>query len=111
MVVIDAADKRTYANRQDGRKQYKVAVGHRERSRSWKLEAGESVSLPSRPRSRGANVTTDARNWRTYAVTGEGLEHTQGPKIPQSTSSRTDRLPQAQGQRQPLTVVKVTGIT
>ena len=58
----------------------------------------------------GANVTTDAKDLAKVAVTGEMLEHTKGPKIRIHKFKNKTGYHKRQGHRQPLTVVKVTGI-
>ncbi len=58
----------------------------------------------------GSTVTTDAAKLAKVAVTGEVLEHTKGPKIRIHKFKNKTGYHKRQGHRQPLTVLKVTGI-
>ena len=100
-----AADTATYAIVKTGGKQYKVAVGD-----ILKVEKIESVSLPVTLVVAGSTVTTDASELAKVAVTGEILEHTKGPKIRIHKFKNKTGYHKRQGHRQPLTVLKVTGI-
>jgi len=106
-----AADKPTYAIVKTGGKQYKVAVGDIVKVEKIELEAGAAVSLPVALVVDGAKVTTDAKELAKVAVTGEILEHTKGPKIRIHKFKNKTGYHKRQGHRQPLTVVKVTGIS
>ena len=57
-----------------------------------------------------AKVTSDAKDLEKVAVTGEVLEHTKGPKIRIHKFKNKTGYHKRQGHRQPLTVLKVTGI-
>jgi large subunit ribosomal protein L21 len=100
----------TYAIVKTGGKQYKVAVGDIVKVEKLEIEAGESVSLPVALVVDGGTVTTDAKDLAKVAVTGEVLEHTKGPKIRIHKFKNKTGYHKRQGHRQPLTVVKVTGI-
>jgi large subunit ribosomal protein L21 len=105
-----AADKVTYAIVKTGGKQYKVAVGDIVKVEKIVAEPGASVSLPVALVVNGAKVTTAAEDLATVSVTGEVLEHTKGPKIRIHKFKNKTGYHKRQGHRQPLTVLKVTGI-
>ncbi len=105
-----AADTATYAIVKTGGKQYKVAVGDILKVEKIESEPGESVSLPVALMVSGATVTTDAQELAKVAVTGEILEHIKGPKIRIHKFKNKTGYHKRQGHRQPLTVLKVTGI-
>jgi large subunit ribosomal protein L21 len=105
-----AADTATYAIVKAGGKQYKVAVGDVLKVEKIESEPGASVSLPVALVVDGANVTTDAGALAKVTVTGEILEHTKGPKIRIHKFKNKTGYHKRQGHRQPLTVLKVTGI-
>ena len=105
-----ATDKATYAIVKTGGKQYKVAVGDVLKVEKIESEPGASVSLPVALVVNGAEVTTDAKELANVAVTGEILEHIKGPKIRIHKFKNKTGYHKRQGHRQPLTVLKVTGI-
>ena len=104
------AQTATYAIVKTGGKQYKVAVGDIVKVEKIESEPGASVSLPVALVVNGASVTTDAGELAKVAVTGEILEHTKGPKIRIHKFKNKTGYHKRQGHRQPLTVLKVTGI-
>jgi len=104
------ADNASYAIVKTGGKQYKVAVGDIVKVEKIESEPGASVSLPVALVVNGASVTTDAGELAKVAVTGEILEHTKGPKIRIHKFKNKTGYHKRQGHRQPLTVLKVTGI-
>ena len=93
-----------------GGKQYKVAVGDVLKVEKLESEPGASVSLPVALVVDGSTVTTDAAKLAKVSVTGEVLEHTKGPKIRIHKFKNKTGYHKRQGHRQPLTVLKVTGI-
>jgi large subunit ribosomal protein L21 len=105
-----AADKVTYAIVKTGGKQYKVAVGDIVKVEKIVAEPGASVSLPVALVVNGAKVTTAAEDLAKVSVTGEVLEHAKGPKIRIHKFKNKTGYHKRQGHRQPLTVLKVTGI-
>ncbi len=105
-----ATDNATYAIVKTGGKQYKVAVGDILKVEKLETEPGGNVSLPVTLVVAGAKVTTDAKELAKVAVTGEVLEHTKGPKIRIHKFKNKTGYHKRQGHRQPLTVLKVTGI-
>ncbi|MGH3724078.1 MAG: 50S ribosomal protein L21 [Mycobacterium sp.] len=100
----------TYAIVKTGGKQYKVAVGDVLKVEKIESEPGSSVKLPVALVVDGASVTTDADKLAKVAVTGEILEHIKGPKIRIHKFKNKTGYHKRQGHRQPLTVLKVTGI-
>ncbi|MCW1958716.1 MAG: 50S ribosomal protein L21 [Mycobacterium sp.] len=104
------ADTATYAIVKTGGKQYKVAVGDIVKVEKIESEPGASVSLPVALVVNGAKVTTDVKELAKVSVTGEILEHTKGPKIRIHKFKNKTGYHKRQGHRQPLTVLKVTGI-
>jgi large subunit ribosomal protein L21 len=104
------ADNASYAIVKTGGKQYKVAVGDIVKVEKIESEPGASVSLPVALVVNGATVTTDAGELAKVAVTGQILEHTKGPKIRIHKFKNKTGYHKRQGHRQPLTVLKVTGI-
>jgi large subunit ribosomal protein L21 len=105
-----AAQTATYAIVKTGGKQYKVAVGDVLKVEKIESEPGASVSLPVALVVDGAKVTTDAKALAAVSVTGEILEHITGPKIRIHKFKNKTGYHKRQGHRQPLTVLKVTGI-
>jgi large subunit ribosomal protein L21 len=105
-----AAQSATYAIVKTGGKQYKVATGDVLKVEKLDAEPGTTVSLPVALVVEGSKVTTDAKALEKAAVTGEVLEHTKGPKIRIHKFKNKTGYHKRQGHRQPLTVLKVTGI-
>jgi large subunit ribosomal protein L21 len=105
-----AAQTATYAIVKTGGKQYKVAVGDVLKVEKIESEPGASVSLPVALVVDGAKVTTDAGELAKVSVTGEILEHIKGPKIRIHKFKNKTGYHKRQGHRQPLTVLRVTGI-
>ena len=99
-----------YAIVKTGGKQYKVAVGDVLTVEKLKADLGAEVSLPALLVVDGAELTTDATALAAYSVTGTVVEQTKGPKIRIHKFKNKTGYHKRQGHRQPLTVVKVTGI-
>lgn len=99
-----------YAIVKTGGKQYKVAVGDVLKVEKLDGEPGAKVSLPVSLVVDGTNVTSNAGELAKVAVTGEVLEHIKGPKIRIHKFKNKTGYHKRQGHRQPLTVLKVTGI-
>ena len=59
----------------------------------------------------GDDLITDAATLAKVAVTGEVVAHTKGPKIRIHKFKNKTGYHKRQGHRQPLTQVKVTGIS
>ena len=110
-----------YAVVKAGGSQHKVAVGDTFTINRLAGAAGDTVALPAILLVDGdtvtsdaaalAKVTTDAKALEKVAVTGEILEHTKGPKIRIHKFKNKTGYHKRQGHRQPLTRVKVTGIS
>ena len=105
-----AAQTATYAIVKTGGKQYKVAVGDVLKVEKIESEPGASVSLPVALLVDGDTVTSDAAALAKVTVTGEIVEHGKGPKIRIHKFKNKTGYHKRQGHRQPLTVLKVTGI-
>ena len=73
-------------------------------------EPGTAVSLAPVLVVDGSDLTTDAAKLAKVAVTSEIVEHTKGPKIRIHKFKNKTGYHKRQGHRQPITVLKVTGI-
>jgi len=100
-----------YAIVKTGGKQYKVAVGDVVTVEKLAVSAGDTVSLPAILLVDGESVTTDASALAAVSVTGEVLAQIKGPKIRIHKYKNKTGYHKRQGHRQPLTQVKVTGIS
>ncbi len=100
----------TYAIVKTGGKQYKVAVGDLVKVEKIEAEPGTAVSLAPVLVVDGSDLTTDAAKLAKVAVTSEIVEHTKGPKIRIHKFKNKTGYHKRQGHRQPITVLKVTGI-
>ena len=100
----------TYAIVKTGGKQYKVAEGDIVKVEKIDADQGSTVSLPVALVVDGANLTTDADALAGKSVDAEILEHVKGPKIRIHKFKNKTGYHKRQGHRQPLTVLKVTGI-
>ncbi|MEJ5928608.1 50S ribosomal protein L21 [Corynebacterium sp. H128] len=99
-----------YAIVKTGGKQYKVAEGDLVKVEKIEGEPGSSVALTPVLLVDGADVTTDAAKLSKISVNTEIVEHTKGPKIKILKYKNKTGYKKRQGHRQPLTVLKVTGI-
>ena len=99
-----------YAVVKAGGSQHKVAVGDRFTVNRLAGEAGDTVALPAILLVDGDTVTTDVDALAKVTVTGEIVEHAKGPKIRIHKFKNKTGYHKRQGHRQPLTVIKVTGI-
>lgn len=100
----------TYAIVKTGGKQYKVAEGDIVKVEKIDGAPGSTVSLPVALVVDGANLTTDADALAKVSVDAEVVEHVKGPKIRIHKFKNKTGYHKRQGHRQPLTVIKVTGI-
>ena len=100
-----------YAIVKTGGKQYKVAPGDVIEVEKIASAPGEAVVLPAVLLVDGENLVTDAAKLAKVAVTGEIVAHTKGPKIRIHKFKNKTGYHKRQGHRQPLTQVKVTGIS
>ena len=96
-----------YAIVKTGGKQYKVAEGDLVKVEG---EPGSSVALTPILLVDGAEVTTSADKLAKVSVSAEIVEQTKGPKIKILKYKNKTGYKKRQGHRQPLTVLKVTGI-
>jgi len=100
-----------YAIVKTGGKQYRVAEGDMIEVEKLDGAPGDSVSLAAVLLVDGERLVTDARQLADVAVTGEVVAHTKGPKIRIHKFKNKTGYHKRQGHRQPLTQVKVTGIS
>ncbi|MGC9671457.1 50S ribosomal protein L21 [Planosporangium sp. 12N6] len=100
-----------YAIVKTGGKQYKVAEGDVIEVEKLAGDAGDAVTLPAVLLVDGDDLVTDAAVLANVAVTAEVVAHTKGPKIRIHKFKNKTGYHKRQGHRQPLTQVKVTGIT
>jgi large subunit ribosomal protein L21 len=91
-----------YAIVKTGGKQYKVAEGDVIEVEKLVGAPGDAINLSAVLVVDGDDLVTDAATLANVAVTGELVAHTKGPKT---------GYHKRQGHRQPLTQVKVTGIS
>ena len=96
-----------YAIVKTGGKQYKVAEGDLVKVEKIEGEPGSSVALTPVLLVDGATVKTDVSK---ASVSAEIVEHTKGPKIDILKYKNKTGYKKRQGHRQPLTVLKITGI-
>jgi large subunit ribosomal protein L21 len=100
-----------YAIVKTGGKQYKVAEGDVIEVEKLVGQPGDGVSLTAVLLVDGEDLVTDAAQLASVAVTAEVVEHTKGPKIRIHKFKSKTGYHKRQGHRQPLTRVKVTGIS
>ena len=99
-----------YAIVKTGGKQYKVAEGDLVKVEKIEGEPGSSVALTPILLVDGAEVTTSADKLAKVSVSAEIVEQTKGPTIKILKYKNKTGYKKRQGHRQPLTVLKVTGI-
>ncbi|WJZ03391.1 50S ribosomal protein L21 [Corynebacterium freiburgense] len=100
-----------YAIVKTGGKQYKVAEGDLVKVEKIEGEPGASVALTPVLLVDGADVTSTADKLAKVSVKAEIVEHVKGPKIRILKYKNKTGYKKRQGHRQPLTVVKITGIS
>jgi len=100
-----------YAIVKTGGKQYRVAEGDVIEVEKLESAPGDEVRLSAVLLVDGENLVTDASKLADVAVTGEIVAHTKGPKIRIHKFKNKTGYHKRQGHRQPLTQVKVTGIS
>jgi large subunit ribosomal protein L21 len=100
-----------YAIVKTGGKQYRVAEGDVIEVEKLAGAPGDAVSLAAVLVVDGDNLVTDQQKLAQVAVSGEVVEHTKGPKIRIHKFKNKTGYHKRQGHRQPLTRVKVTGIS
>ena len=99
-----------YAIVKTGGKQYKVAEGDLVKVEKLEGEPGDAVALTPVLLSDGATVKTKADELSGVSVNAEIVEQAKGPKIRILKYKNKTGYKRRQGHRQPLTVVKITGI-
>jgi large subunit ribosomal protein L21 len=107
----DRSPRPMYAIVKTGGKQYKVAEGDVIEVEKLAGVPGDAVSLSAVLLVDGDDLVTDAAVLAQVAVTGEVVAQTKGPKIKIHKFKNKTRYHKRQGHRQPLTQVKVTGIS
>ncbi|GGK41006.1 50S ribosomal protein L21 [Pilimelia terevasa] len=100
-----------YAIVKTGGKQYRVAEGDVIEVEKLVGTPGDSVTLSAVLLVDGDNLVTDAAALASATVAGELVAHTKGPKIRIHKFKNKTGYHKRQGHRQPLTQVKVTGIS
>src|SRR6185369_11507443 len=107
----DRSPRPMYAIVKTGGKQYLDAEGDVIEVENLDGAPGDAVSLSAVLLVDGDNLVTDTAKLANVAVTGEVVAHTKGPKIRIHKFKNKTGYHKRQGHRQPLTQVKVTGIT
>ena len=100
-----------YAIVKTGGKQYKVAEGDVIEVEKLKGDPGAAVSLPAVLLVDGPSIIAAAEDLAKVSVAGEVVAHTKGPKIVIHKFKNKTGYHKRQGHRQPLTQIKVTGIS
>jgi large subunit ribosomal protein L21 len=100
-----------YAIVKTGGKQYKVAEGDVIEIEKLESDPGAAVTLPAVLLVDGPSVTATLDALSKVTVSGEVVAHTKGPKIIIHKFKNKTGYHKRQGHRQPLTQVKVTGIS
>ena len=100
-----------YAIVKTGGKQYKVAEGDVIEVEKLAGVPGDALKLAAVLLVDGDNLVTDAAQLASVGVAGVIAEHTKGPKIRIHKFKNKTGYHKRQGHRQPLTLVKVTGIS
>ena len=99
-----------YAIVKTGGRQYKVAGGDIVKVEKIEGELGSSVALTPVLLVDGATVTTKADELAKVKVSAEIIDSVKGPKIKILKYKNKTGYKKRQGHRQPLTVLKITGI-
>ena len=99
-----------YAIVKTGGRQYKVAEGDIVKVEKIEGELGPSVALTPVLLVDGATVTTKADELAKVKVSAEIIDSVKGPKIKILKYKNKTGYKKRQGHRQPLTVLKITGI-
>lgn len=99
-----------YAIVKTGGRQYKVAEGDIVKVEKIEGELGSSVALTPVLLVDGATVTTKADELAKVKISAEIIDSVKGPKIKILKYKNKTGYKKRQGHRQPLTVLKITGI-
>jgi large subunit ribosomal protein L21 len=100
-----------YAIVKTGGKQYRVAEGDVIEVEKIVAAPGDEISLSAVLLVDGDTLVTGESQLAGVAVTAEVVAHTKGPKIRIHKFKNKTGYHKRQGHRQPLTQVKVTGIS
>jgi large subunit ribosomal protein L21 len=100
-----------YAIVKTGGKQYRVAEGDVIEVEKLDGGPGDQVRLSAVLLVDGESLITEAAKLAKVEVTGEVVAHTKGPKIKIHKFKSKTGYHKRQGHRQPLTQVKVVGIS
>ena len=100
-----------YAIVKTGGKQYKVAEGDVIEVEKLAGAPGDALTLSAVLLVDGEDLITDAAKLANASVSAEVVAHTKGPKIRIHKFKNKTGYHKRQGHRQPLTRVKVTGIS
>ena len=100
-----------YAIVKTGGKQYRVSEGDVIEVEKLAGQPGDAVALSAVLVVDGDDLVTDAGRLAKVSVSGEVVAHTKGPKIRIHKFKNKTGYHKRQGHRQPLTQVKVTGIS
>src|SRR5439155_8972734 len=111
LASYDRSTRPMYAIVKTGGKQYRVAEGDVIEVEKLAGVPGDAVSLAAVLLVDGDDLVTDAAVLAHVAVTGEVVAQTRGPKIRIHKSKNNTGYNKRQGHRQPMTQVKVTGIS
>ncbi|APT92067.1 50S ribosomal protein L21 [Corynebacterium phocae] len=99
-----------YAIVKTGGKQYKVAEGDLVKVEKIEGEPGSTVALTPVLLVDGASVKSKAEDLEKASVSAEIIEHVKGPKIRILKYKNKTGYKKRMGHRQPLTVLKISGI-
>ena len=99
-----------YAIVKTGGRQYKVAEGDIVKVEKIEGEPGSAVALTPVLLVDGADVKSKASDLEKVSVSAEIVEQGKGPKIKILKYKNKTGYKKRQGHRQPLTVLKITGI-
>ena len=100
-----------YAIVKTGGKQYKVAVDQVITVEKIIGEPGAEITLPALLLVDGDDIVTDAAALAGASITATVVEHTKGPKIRIHKFKNKTGYHKRQGHRQPLTKLRLTGIS
>jgi large subunit ribosomal protein L21 len=100
-----------YAIVKTGGKQYRVAEGDVLEVEKLDGAPGDELSLAAVLLVDGENLVTGASDLAGVAVTAQLVGHTKGPKIRIHKFKNKTGYHKRQGHRQPLTQIRVTGIS
>lgn len=100
-----------YAVVKTGGKQYRVAEGDVFEVEKLAGEPGAEVTLPAVLLVEDGNITSESAKLEKVAVIAEVVDQIRGPKIRIMKYKNKTGYKKRQGHRQPLTIVKITGIT